>query len=473
MEASYDETTPLLVPEAQHGDAAPQQEQHVKKTPLPKLQVSALVLAHMGEPMTAYCIFPFVNQLVSELDITGGDEKKVGYYVGMIESIFFVTQALFVFHWGRVSDHVGRKPVLMIGLFGLVIAMLSFGLSKTFLGIVVSRSICGLLNGNAGVIKSMMGEITDSTNMAQGFAFIPVAWSMGSTIAPWIGGQLSKPHERWPTLFSHPFWSYYPYFLPCALSAAYCAFACAYVSVALKETVKRRSRSSSSPETASSDADEPPPLREALTRPVVLSIAVYASLGAIDIAFMALFPLFCATPIALGGLGLGPPQIGAFLGALGVCDGLFQGLVFSRAVDRLGVRGVLALSLCMFVPMYALFPVASAVARAYGVGPGVWAIMFAQLALTCVMDMSYGAVFMVIRSAVPNNRALGTVNGVAQFVAAVMRAIAPVATTSLFAASLEYNLLGGYFVYVVCVTASVGVALTPRLLRASGMWFTQ
>ena len=39
-----------------------------------------------------------------------------------------------------------------------------------------------------------------------------------------MGGQLAKPHDRWPELFSHPFWVEYPYFLPCAASASFSAF---------------------------------------------------------------------------------------------------------------------------------------------------------------------------------------------------------------------------------------------------------
>jgi hypothetical protein len=39
--------------------------------------------------------------------------------------------------------------------------------------------MCGFLNGNVGTMKTMMGELTDSTNMAQAFAMIPVVWSLG------------------------------------------------------------------------------------------------------------------------------------------------------------------------------------------------------------------------------------------------------------------------------------------------------
>jgi uncharacterized protein YcsI (UPF0317 family) len=45
-----------------------------------------------------------------------------------------------------------------------------------------SRCIAGATNGNIGVMKSMMAELTDSTNMAQGFALIPIMWALGVTI---------------------------------------------------------------------------------------------------------------------------------------------------------------------------------------------------------------------------------------------------------------------------------------------------
>lgn len=96
---------------------------------------------------------PFINQLVSELPITGGDPHRVGYYAGLIQSLFFATEALTVLHWSRLSDHIGRKPVLLIGLSGCCMSMILFGLSRTFWTLVASRCLCGFLNGNIGVIK--------------------------------------------------------------------------------------------------------------------------------------------------------------------------------------------------------------------------------------------------------------------------------------------------------------------------------
>ena len=55
-----------------------------KPTPLPKLQIFILFLTLFSEPITAMVIYPFINQFVRETGITQGDERKTGYYAGII-----------------------------------------------------------------------------------------------------------------------------------------------------------------------------------------------------------------------------------------------------------------------------------------------------------------------------------------------------------------------------------------------------
>jgi len=52
-------------------------------------------------------------------------------------SMFFVAEGCTVLYWSRTSDRVGRRPVIMAGLLGLSLSMYSFGLSKTFVGLVI------------------------------------------------------------------------------------------------------------------------------------------------------------------------------------------------------------------------------------------------------------------------------------------------------------------------------------------------
>jgi predicted MFS family arabinose efflux permease len=72
---------------------------------------------------------------------------------------------------------------LLIGLFGISVSMLLIGLSRSFIMVVLSRMLCGALNGNTGVAKSVTGELTDNTNVAQAFALVPMTWAAGNTLA--------------------------------------------------------------------------------------------------------------------------------------------------------------------------------------------------------------------------------------------------------------------------------------------------
>lgn len=100
----------------------------------------------------------------------------------------------------------------------------------------------------------MIAELTDETNVARGFSLMPMARAFGYIIglvmfpvvvnlslislydvSPFIGGVLSRPQDRWPDLFSHPFWAKYPYFLPCLVAAAYVLLALILSAMYLEE----------------------------------------------------------------------------------------------------------------------------------------------------------------------------------------------------------------------------------------------
>ncbi|KAG5715809.1 putative peptide/nitrate transporter, partial [Termitomyces sp. T112] len=316
MTQQADEETPLL------------REQPKKRTPIPWGQFTIVMFLQLTEPLTSQVIYPFAPQLIRDIGITKGNENQVGYYVGLMQSLFFLTQAFTVLHWSRASDFIGRKPVLLIGLLGLSFSMYCFGLSSTFWGLVLSRCLNGALNGNIGVMKSIMVELTDSTNIARAYAYQPIAWSMGGTLGPLIGGSLARPAERFPELFgNNDFLKKYPYFLPCAVPATYTAIAWLITILCLKETLKspisisqlfkfRKDQDhkvvkgdirSREPRTLQGhDEEQPLPLCDLLTPRVLLAAGNYAGLSLVDIAFRAIQPLFLSTPIAFGGLGLSP-----------------------------------------------------------------------------------------------------------------------------------------------------------------------
>ena len=116
----------------------------------------------------------------------------------------------------------------------------------------------------------------------------------------------------------------------------------------------------------------------------------YACLALLEMAFRAIQPLFFATPIEFGGLGLPPSTIGIILGSFGIMDGVFQALFFAKSVDRWGPKRVFQVGMLMLVFLFPIFPVANVVARTQGISGTVWALVVAQLALSVIMDMAYG-----------------------------------------------------------------------------------
>lgn len=128
--------------------------------------------------------------MVYELHIAPS-EAEVGYYAGLIESLFAFTQFLTVLWWGRLSDRIGRRPVLLAGLVGVSLSTLAFGLADGlapgngtigFVLVLLARGATGATNGNVAAVKSMVGEMTDESNQARAFSLLPLVYAIGQTI---------------------------------------------------------------------------------------------------------------------------------------------------------------------------------------------------------------------------------------------------------------------------------------------------
>lgn len=117
--------------------------------------------------------------MVKDFKLTD-DERLVGYYAGVIASSYYFSQLFSSFVWGWISDRIGRRPVLLCGMIGTCITILLFGFSVNIYMAIAARFGFGLLNGNIGVFKTYLGEITDSTNQGKAFSMIGLAYGVGA-----------------------------------------------------------------------------------------------------------------------------------------------------------------------------------------------------------------------------------------------------------------------------------------------------
>ncbi|KAL4078833.1 major facilitator superfamily domain-containing protein [Scleroderma yunnanense] len=463
------EDTPLLGQTC--GDDAQERSKPIN-TPLPWRQLSILLLLLLAEPLTSQVIAPFLPQLIREIGITHGDDSRIGYYVGLVYSLFFISQACTVFLWSRASDQIGRRPIILIGLAGLSVPTYYVGLSRTFWGLVFSRCLSGALNGNVGVIKSMVTEITDSTNVVRAFSFVPMTWFLGVTIGPLIGGSLERPTERFPTVFGRSsFLKEYPYFLPCSISATFTAICWFIVFLSLNEVRLSHAPSGGSlavvEDYALDCSKKPLSFRELLIAPVLVAAGSYASFAILDISFRTVLPVYLATPLELGGLGLDPPVIGTILAIIGISGGVFQLLFFPPLHNRLGGKNLFLMAISLFLPIAALFPITNRVGQKQGLNNLVWFLVGLMIFLFVLANLALGVTFVYVNGAAPNRASIGATNGLAQLLVSIVRAVGPWAVNSAFALGIQQHVMGGHFAYWVIVGMTaislvIGVALPER-----------
>ena len=84
--------------------------------------------------------------MILSFDITT-DTRQIAVYVGMVTSAYAFAEFSAGVAWGRISDKVGRKPVLLTGLAGTAISMLVFGFASSLPVALLGRALGGLLNG--------------------------------------------------------------------------------------------------------------------------------------------------------------------------------------------------------------------------------------------------------------------------------------------------------------------------------------
>lgn len=160
-------------------------------------------------------IFPYVYHMVESFHVTDND-RKIALYAGMITSAFTFAEFSAGMFWGRMSDRIGRKPVLVMGLVGTAISMVVFGFAPNLPTAMIARALGGLLNGNIGVLQTTVAElVTVKEHQPRAYSIMPFVWCLGSIIGPAMGGALAQPCENYPWLFQrNTIFDRFPFLLP-------------------------------------------------------------------------------------------------------------------------------------------------------------------------------------------------------------------------------------------------------------------
>ncbi len=113
--------------------------------------------------------------------------------LGLLMGVYSVMQLLFAPMWGRISDRIGRKPVIMIGIAGLALSFFLMAVSSQLWMLFAARMIGGILSSaNMPTVMAYVADITSEEDRGKGMGIIGAAVGLGFIFGPAIGGVFSK-----------------------------------------------------------------------------------------------------------------------------------------------------------------------------------------------------------------------------------------------------------------------------------------
>jgi DHA1 family tetracycline resistance protein-like MFS transporter len=238
--------------------------------------------------------------------------------IGMLFASFSISQLVASPLLGDLSDRWGRRPVLLVSLFGTVISFVMLALAHSLVMLFAARIVDGLSGGNITTARAYIGDITDESNRAKAFGVLGAAFGLGFIIGPGLGGLFAR------ISYTAPIWA----------AAAITVVAMVLAWVWLPETVHRVHATAGSPWKSLFELGSRPGLR---------------TLFAVDFLYWTCFAIYQGTFALFGEqrFGFNVTQIGYILAAFGVLGVVVQGAMVGPVVRWLGERRTLTAGLVL------------------------------------------------------------------------------------------------------------------------------
>lgn len=242
------------------------------------------------------------------------------FMTGLLVAIYAAAQMISAPLWGRLSDRIGRRPVLLIAIGATTAGFLLLASAQSLLVLFLARLIDGLGGGSISVAQAYITDSTDTKNRARGLGLVGAAFGLGFIIGPAVGGLLS----RWG------------YSVPALVAAGLAFINFILVLFWLPESLTRERRANM----ATSSRRAPFTIKalfEALQRPFVGPLLHTRFFYALAFAtFQGVFSLY-----SLYRFGLTSQYIGYILAYVGVLSAVTQGVLVGQLVKRFSDRQLL------------------------------------------------------------------------------------------------------------------------------------
>lgn len=256
------------------------------------------------------------------------------FLAALLGTTYAGMQFVFAPIWGRLSDRIGRRPIILWTLLVSAGAYLFLGLAGSVAGLFAARLLGGIASGNIPTAQAYIADSTPPHQRARGMGLIGAAFGLGFVLGPGIGGLLSHTSPA----------------LPAQVAAAMGAANCLWAYFSLPESLKRKD---------GEDGRHGPGrlrgLAEALRSPGLAPLLLLVFL--VRFGFSAMewtFPLFLKRHLGFSFL-----KIGLLLAYTGVVMVATQGILVGRLARPLGERVLVILGTLVMALGFALVPFAS------------------------------------------------------------------------------------------------------------------
>ena len=351
----------------------------------------------------------------------------------MTGAVYSLMQFLLVPLWGRLSDRIGRRPVLLVSIGATAAGMLFLGFANTLALVFAARLWTGAATANIAVAQAYIADVTPPEERARGMGLIGMAFGMGFIFGPFVGGMLA----RVPVMGR-------PGALPALVAAGLSSINLIFAAVALPESLPRERRGIVT-------GHRRLPLDLAGTRQALAHPDIGRALG---INFLLVFwfagmeqtfRLFTEDAFSLS-----VAQTGEFLGLVGVVAAVVQGGLIGRLSRRFGEVHLLVAGLVIQTVGFAMLGIAPRVSWApRGALAGACVLIAAGSGLVSPSVSSY-----VSRRSRADTQ--GVMLGTLQSFSALARALGPAAGGLLYQA---ISPSAPYFAGAIGMLVAAGLAV--------------
>lgn len=322
------------------------------------------------------------------------------WQVALLFSAYSAGQFLGELVWGRLSDRIGRRPVLLATIVGSGLGYLALAFVPGIWIAVLVRAAAGFFSGNMSVIQGYIVDVSPPEKLAQRLGLIGSAVGVGFVVGPALGGLLARP-DLGAEGFRPP------------LMVA--AILCGLATIGILAFVRESRRRATGPV-----AHQGPPLDalgEALRHPILAS-----AFGVIFFGFFASSAMWSVVGLwAEAQFGWGPRGVGLAMVGTGVAAAATQGILAGVVVRRIGpgatiVSGLLLCAVCllaMAISPWGWFAAASLIASV--VGSALWQPAATAIVSRATTSDRQGAVLGAASASGSLARVVGPVVGGALF----------------------------------------------------------